>query len=112
MELIKWFNVATLGVVLVVAVLYINTMTAETRHTMRWGFVLTAGGALGDSLAWIGPWHAGDVQWLWVPHTMFHLGLALLAYELSRGHGREFIDAIERRFQQWDGTDRRKVGND
>jgi hypothetical protein len=92
-------NSAALVTVCMCMLLYINKhMDRHTAGCERWGFVLTAAGALGHACAYWWPWGGGNEV-----EIILHIGLALVAVAMVRGDLRAMIA----RAQAWDGKDRR-----
>lgn len=87
-----------MGVVAGACVLHLNSLGMEHGHCEKWGFAVTAGGAIGSAAEW------------WLPRgalihadTLLAIGLALVALSSVR---RPFRDWLA---QHWDGVDRRKA---
>lgn len=111
--MLTYIHTALLGIVCVVAFLYVNCMDRSTRHMLRAGFILTSGGAFGHVCTYYMEPLPGDYEWMWVPEFLFHSGLALIAVELARGHANDLLMALRRRLGMppWNGIERRHPGD-
>lgn len=78
-----------------------NSMNRDTAGCERWGFVLTAAGAIGHALAYWWP-QADSMQ----AETILHVGLALIGFALVRGD----LRAMLARAGAWDGRTERRAG--
>lgn len=99
MSLVPIISSAALVVLIAAAAVHLNTMTRQTAHCERFGFVLLFAGALTSVCEW---WWPGVEDFY--GETMLHVGLALIAVSMVRPQLREWRARMTGR---WNGVNRR-----